>query len=381
MRRNYLRTAITSIIFLLLVVLVIGAAVGQPMGLGYVTTESMEPALATGDGFIAIPAPMMGDIQEGDVVVYQAEELHDGGLITHRVIGETDGGYITKGDANPFTDQDGGEPPVVDEQIVATALQINDWVVTIPGLGRGVMAVQGIVLGAQSVLSVALGIPTVFGVQGVGYLLFMVGLLLFVVTIVDSSYQKSSRDRSRTRRSHDSIDGRYVALILLVIVVGPANFAMLSPATSPEIAADGDYLVAETAPDTPLEHEVTVENQGFITMLVMLDVPTHVATLDQTVITLPAGERVTTTMELDTPPAGEQQLVTVESSRYIMILPPALLIWLHNLSPLFALAAINSLLIGSVLGIVSGLLGFSRIPDRHTSRDIPLQIRLKQLLR
>jgi len=87
-----------------LVSMVLGQVLGQPVLLGFVTSESMEPTLETGDGFVAVPAALTGPVEEGDVVTFRAEEIQGGGLTTHRVVDETDRGYITRGDANPFTD-------------------------------------------------------------------------------------------------------------------------------------------------------------------------------------------------------------------------------------------------------------------------------------
>jgi signal peptidase len=72
----------------------------------------MEPTLNAGGGFVAVPAAVAGLIEAGDVIVYEAEETQGGGLTTHRVVGETDRGFI-RGGPNPLTDQDSDEPPVV----------------------------------------------------------------------------------------------------------------------------------------------------------------------------------------------------------------------------------------------------------------------------
>jgi signal peptidase len=81
----------------------------------------MEPTLEPGDGFVAVPAELAGPIDDGDVIVFEAETIQGGGLTTHRVVDETDRGFITRGDANPFTDQDDSEPPVKRAQVVAKA--------------------------------------------------------------------------------------------------------------------------------------------------------------------------------------------------------------------------------------------------------------------
>ncbi|MFC6975369.1 signal peptidase I [Halomicroarcula sp. GCM10025709] len=111
------------VVVLFLVSMVVGQLLGQPVLLGYVTTGSMQPTLDPGDGFVAIPAALAGPVDEGDVVTFRAEEIQGGGLTTHRVVDRTDRGYVTRGDNNPFTDQDGGEPPVTDAQIVAVVWQ------------------------------------------------------------------------------------------------------------------------------------------------------------------------------------------------------------------------------------------------------------------
>jgi signal peptidase len=36
--------------------------------------------------------------------MFRAEELQGGGSKTHRAVDDTERGFITKGDANPFTD-------------------------------------------------------------------------------------------------------------------------------------------------------------------------------------------------------------------------------------------------------------------------------------
>ena len=96
-----LRRLVTSTVTVLLVgmilVMVIGQLLGQPLLFGFVTTGSMEPALSPGDGFIAVPPMLAGEPTPGDVVVYEAETIQGGGLTTHRIVGETEQGYVTRG--------------------------------------------------------------------------------------------------------------------------------------------------------------------------------------------------------------------------------------------------------------------------------------------
>jgi signal peptidase len=160
-----------------LVAMVLGQILGQPVLLGFVTTDSMQPTLNPDDGFVAIPSAVSGPIEEGDVITFRAEEINGGGLTTHRVVAKSDRGYVTRGDNNPFTDQDGGEPPVADAQVVAIAWQVNGEVIAIPGVGSLVTATQDILLSVQKGLADVFGTRALLGTQGIAYLLAGLSLL------------------------------------------------------------------------------------------------------------------------------------------------------------------------------------------------------------
>lgn len=139
------RHAVLRAVAVLVVAFVLLSSLGQIAPLSYVNSGSMSPTLSTGDGFVAVPAPVADDPEPGDVVVYRSQQIESGGLVTHRVVGETDDGYVTKGDANPVTDQQAGEPPVTRDRIVAQALTVNGEVVALPGLGSVSMWLRSLV--------------------------------------------------------------------------------------------------------------------------------------------------------------------------------------------------------------------------------------------
>ncbi|MFC7138101.1 S26 family signal peptidase [Halobaculum litoreum] len=70
----------------------VGQALGQPVLVSYVETGSMAPTLAPGDGFVAVPAAVAGQVEAGDVVTFRAESVGGGGLTTHRVVDRRGGG-------------------------------------------------------------------------------------------------------------------------------------------------------------------------------------------------------------------------------------------------------------------------------------------------
>ena len=359
--------------------LVVGHLLGQPILLSFVTTGSMEPTIGAGDGFIAIPS-QVSDINEGDVVVFEARELEGGGLTTHRIVGETDEGYITQGDANPFTDQDSDEPPVTDEQIRATALEINGNVVTIPSLGTAILWFRDGALTIQQTIGGLIGLDEPDDIQGTGVIFVLVGIVLLVATFLDSLRTQSTRKRVRSR-ARESVDPRLMLVFLLLVVLVPANAAMLGSGTTHEMVVDGDDLTGEVEPGDPIENELTATNSGIVTMLVTVDEPTGEATVRDRTLSVAGGASESTSIFVDAPESGTERAVTVTEQRYILLLPESVLVDLHERSPWLAIGAINGLLGFGIIAFAGGLLGFSRRSYRETSRDIPLRTRLKRWLR
>lgn len=373
MFRKHAGTVVLAVFILVAATLAVGHLVGQPVLVSFVTSDSMSPTLEAGDGFVAVPQAVSGDVSEGDVVVFEAEEVGGGGLTTHRVVGETDGGYVTKGDANPFTDQDGGEPPVTDEQIAATALQVKGWVVTIPQLGTGIGLVRDALLVALTALGTLFGVESAGNPVTVGLTLVLAGVGLFAVSLVTGRGRTAARQRSRSRSS-DGLGRRHVALFLIAVVLLPANAVMLS-------AADEHRLVAEgiEGADDQLEGEIAASNGGLVTMVVVFEPADPQLEMDQTALALGSGASDSTTLSAPTPPPGETREYAVAEHRYLGILPPTVLLALHDVHPLLALGTVNLLLLGSIVAVTGGLFGVEK--RRRRSRDLPLRTRLTRLLR
>ena len=68
---------------------------------------SMLPTLEEGDLVVA-QGVQMSDVNIGDVIVYDYPCSTSGFSVIHRVVGTQGGGFITKGDNNPSTDQASG---------------------------------------------------------------------------------------------------------------------------------------------------------------------------------------------------------------------------------------------------------------------------------
>jgi signal peptidase len=378
MSRQTAGDAIAVVSVLVVVAIVAGQLAGQPVLLGYVTSGSMAPTLEAGDGFVAVPAAASGPVEEGDVVVFEAIELNGGGTTTHRVVGATPDGYLTKGDNNPFRDQDGDEPPVTEDRIVATALQVNGEVVRIPGLGTGVIGVRDVATGAVVGVTGAVGLDWSPDQRGLSGLFIALGLALLLFIFADDLRNAGRRDRSRDRsRGDDGLDARWVALLLALLILVPANAAMIAPSGTHHVSVDGGDLPAGTLPGDRVENEFTAENNGLITMLVVLETSHPESSFDRTQLAVPRGESVTATLSTTAPGSGERATVTVSEHRYFLVVPPSLILWLHSIHPAVAVGAFNLLVLGSVATLLGALVGSGsgRVRERRHGASLSVQLR------
>ncbi|NHN46905.1 signal peptidase I [Halostella sp. JP-L12] len=111
----------------------VALSAATPLGAAYVYSDSMEPTISTGDGFVVVPAD---DAGPGDVVTFWSDHREE--YVTHRVVAETESGYVTKGDNNPITDQAAGHPPVRQSDVEGTVLTLGGGPVTVPHVGDAV---------------------------------------------------------------------------------------------------------------------------------------------------------------------------------------------------------------------------------------------------
>lgn len=106
------RLCLTALVLAIAPLIAYAAFVLAPWGNAYVVTSgSMEPSIDAGS--IAFVAEA-NSYEHGDVITFE----HAGEVITHRIVGQTDGGYVTAGDANAVPD----DWVVSDAQIVGTVV-------------------------------------------------------------------------------------------------------------------------------------------------------------------------------------------------------------------------------------------------------------------
>lgn len=367
--RRLLSVSAQATVVVIVVSLVIGQYLGQPVLLSFVETGSMVPTLDPGDGFIAIPAPLAGSIGTGDVVTFDAQEIEGGGLTTHRVVEETERGYITRGDANPFTDQDSGEPVVQDADIVAKALTVGGSVVVIPHLGTVAMAFQSTLESVQTWLAVTLGTRSLQGTQGLAYILFGLSVVAYAADWYLTSGTRDRPDRDRSRDDGTSV--LFVLGVLALVLMATATAAMVVPAGTQEygvVSADFESdnpTVIERGTSEDLEY--IVPNAGLVPVQVYVAPASPGVSVDPERVAVGGRDEATTTVTLTAPDETGYYRLFVQEHRYLAVLPPTVIDDLYGVHPWAPLVAINGLLGGGIL--LTGLLLLRGGPARIRSRD------------
>lgn len=117
----------------------IGSAITkEPVLLTVIRSNSMSPVWERGDMVIIENLKEKEAVQNGDIVFFKTEEgsLADKGWIAHRVVDRNvDKGFITKGDANEYTDQRDGSGLIERDWIAGRALTIGETPIVIPKIG------------------------------------------------------------------------------------------------------------------------------------------------------------------------------------------------------------------------------------------------------
>lgn len=138
---------ISKFINILVVVLIlcsliaaVGSAISnKPVLLTVIVSNSMYPVWERGDMVIIKNLKEEETVHHGDIVFFKTTkgDLADKGWIAHRIIsGNADQGFITKGDANKYTDQESkGNVPIERKWIAGKAVTIGETPIVIPKIG------------------------------------------------------------------------------------------------------------------------------------------------------------------------------------------------------------------------------------------------------
>lgn len=372
---------VAAILVVFLLSLVLGQLLGAPVLVTYVESGSMAPTIDEGDGFIAIPSAISGDTSEGDVIVFDAEHLHDGGIVTHRVVGQDESGYLTRGDANPAIDQEGREPAVQEPQIMAEALTVGDAVVVIPHLGTGVAFISEQFTTAQQTIAGLLGTDRLLGTQGLAYLVLGLSVAGYLLGMRDTG-GRIPTGRQTTRDTGLNVRVAVIALIALLLLT--MTLTMVYPS--------GPYQVDVTSTSVNSSHPEIMErgeteqdayrvpNAGLVPIVTYLEGDPPAVTVEDETIRVPSRSVANTSVAITAPDEPGQYRFFIDERRYLAILPGPILDWLYDRHPWAPLVAINAVVGIPMYVLGMALLGTDRLRERDRRTEFTLEVRLRRWL-
>ncbi len=302
-------------------VLLVAAPPPSPVHLSYVTSDSMEPTLHPGDAYVVTS---LGAVEPGDVVTFRSPDRD--GFVTHRVVDVTPSGYVTKGDANPSTDQAGGAPRVSPSAVLGEAVSIGGLLVVFSGLGRALSAVgagevpAAVALVSLGLFAILLGDRTSIPDREVVYVRDVVGPLLVGLGVT------------------------VVAVALIASSTHPVAYPVAEPGAGP----DGALTVGE-----PADRTVTVDvSRPPVTRVVLGAEGMRV--VDRTV----DGSTIRATVRIPPPGTTGTFEGAIRVRSYPATLPPSVLEALDDLHPAAAwigsTAVVFAPLVGAYLLLFDG---------------------------
>ncbi len=352
------------VVVLSVITVVLGELTGHPLFLGYVQTPSMDPVIAPGDGFVALSPLVTPPPGQGDLIVFESQ-TQEVDLTVHRIVGETEEGFITRGDNSTFTDQDAGEPPVSTQRIVGQPLVLGDNPVTIPGYGPFVVGVQN---GLQSLIE-QVGLGRYPGAR-IAVALLLVGLAMVAGGTAYDLLASEGRSVARST-GRSAIDSRLLLLALLILIAVPVVTFMTLPSETNQVT----IMSSETAsgpgvfpPGTQQTVEFEVTNTQYVPKVIVVGAPGDGASVSEPVLTVGHGERATTNYTVSVPPDAGRYIRFRSQHHYPHLLPLGVILWLHGVSPTLATLVLMGVVLLPVAVLFWLLVGFRPIHLRSASR-------------
>jgi len=299
-----------AVVFLL--TSVTGFILDRPILISYVTSDSMTPTLNRGDLFLINPFSK-GSV--GDIVVFKM----NGHWTVHRIYAETSEGYITKGDSNLATDQQGNGGTVKREDVVGTVVTIFNKPIKIPYIG---IYIQDFSKSTKNLY------------------------IAIIVIVLGSILLTGGKERVRKRRRrvikvkyktlYTIVSAITIAMILISIVATWGTIGFNYASTLAGGQKEGWYL-----PNTEFNRPIILENKALYPMYYILSPRGERITLDKTDFTLMRNEKVSTNVHVKVPADTKIYYEKIEVYTYPPLLPTDIIEELWSMSPYLPLFAFS----------------------------------------
>lgn len=156
------------IVFFALISSIGSAVLKKPLLMTAVRSNSMYPLFQKGDMIFLSPLFSNAKAKVGDIIVFKTEggSYDSKGWVVHRIIeGNLENGYITKGDANDYTDQSSNNPPIKADWIAGRVAVIGSKPLKLPLLGHLPLLMEKYVKTPYALPALALAIGFIIGIS------------------------------------------------------------------------------------------------------------------------------------------------------------------------------------------------------------------------
>lgn len=210
----------------------------QPTLTASIRTWSMVPQLTRGDMVFLLPVMDSTELSQGQIIAFYAPEHGIREWTMHRIVGgDAESGFITKGDANEWTDQEGsGYPPIRQEWIGGVVPTLGSLPLKVPLLGYLPLWLEENV---QSPIFITL---------------FLV--VLVVVLLLDEIFKPKKRRKKEALQKHHLyfIGGMAFAVLMAAVMLMGSLFITFpyGVSASPAVLMNSDVGVLEKGTDCEL---------------------------------------------------------------------------------------------------------------------------------
>ncbi|MDF2538655.1 MAG: signal peptidase [Herbinix sp.] len=317
-----LTAAITSAIF------------NRPMLFTSVRSNSMYPLFQRSDLLLIQSLSAKENVQIGDIVVFKDKEgqLSSQGYIVHRIVeGNDETGYITKGDANDYTDQaSGGTGRIQRGWIFSKVITIGKQPLKIPLIGYLPLWMEEL--------------------QSTPYIMPLIAIIL--AAIIGVSEYLNSKKKKRTRKKRNGLELQFVyffAGITISIIMGATMLVSSERIMVP-------YEVSDVAPGVlsgsnigiiMVGEEITkplseLNNRSFLPIVATITTKDKQLSFQNPLTKLKTGNTLEADMTLKAAKAGQYNSM-IYVSMFYPFLPGKLIYYLANKSYWLALIAVSLL--------------------------------------
>ncbi len=340
----------------------------RPISLWYVYSESMEPTIMTNDGFILVSSKTY---KVGDIITFKPRVLEQP-FVTHRIIDITkDGKFITKGDNNVMTDQQGGEPLIQQSQVIGKVLNIWGKPVIIPRLDL-----------IDKKLQDSISKLNIFMLISVLILVYALGFALDMLFNRELS-RKNKKDRIRLLDIAPFFDPVFFLICLIII----ANALFIGQTMKSWKAEEIAYVVVSTKglpnplPGEKFERTRSLENLSFIPYYTVLEAKDANMIIKPGFFTMNPKEKTDYVVSITAPEKTGYYVQKIYIKTYPRLISQKLMEYLYSINPYIPLIIVFSP--GIILVVALYFLWARRWEKgRKLVMDwlIPLRVKLKKFV-